>query len=474
MRSLRTRLILSHVLPLFLVVLLTGVSLDYVLETRILLTNLAGELTGEAVLVASLALDSPELWSDTPQAQKFLDQLAPNLAPQAMLLDLEGRLLASTDPAGREHRELEMEMLPGLDDVLAGKVQVHTEYGLHMQSNVVDVLVPAWNREHQVVGAVRLTHQLGNVYQRFLTLRYLIAGVLALGLFLGGMVAWLLALNLERPLQRVTTAVHQLAGGQRSEPLKEQGPDEIRLLASAVNTLVDRLRNLEWTRRRLLANLVHELGRPLGAILAAVQALQGGADQDETLLREILSGIDQEIGRLRRLLDDLARLHDQVLGSLEIERQEVDVGNWLANLLAPWRKLAYAKELNWQVNVPDDLPILDMDPDRMAQALGNLLSNAVKFTPLGGTISVRVGARDGEFWISVTDTGPGIAPEEQTRIFAPFYHGRTDRRFPQGMGLGLSIARDLVLAHGGRLEVTSAGGVGSCFTITLSPKPEQT
>ncbi len=471
MRTLRPRLIVSHILPLLIVILLIGVSLDYVLETRILLTNLAGELTGEAVLVAGLASGNSELWTDSEQAQEFLNQLAPNLAPQAMLLDLEGRLLASTDLADGEQLGQAIDM-PGLDDALAGEVQVHTEYSLHMQANVVDVLVPAWNQEHQVVGAVWLNHQLANVYQRFLTLRYLIAGVLSVGLLLGGMVAWLLALNLQRPLQRVTTAVDQLAGEQRSEPLTERGPDEIRLLSRAVNTLVERLQNLQSSRQRLLANLVHELGRPLGAILSAVQALQGGADQDETWRREILSGIEQEIGQLRRLLDDLARLHDRVLGSLEIEQREVEVGNWLVNMLAPWRKAAYAKELNWQVSVPDDLPILEMDPDRMAQAVGNLLSNAIKFTPPGGTISVGVGAQDGEFWISVTDTGPGIAPEEQTRIFTPFYRGRTDRRFPQGMGLGLGIARDLVLAHGGRLEVTGAAGAGSRFTITLSLKPE--
>ena len=467
MRTLRTRLIVSHILPLLIVVLLIGVSLDYVLETRILLTNLAGELTGEAVLVAGLASGNSELWTDSEQAQEFLNQLAPNLAPQAMLLDLEGRLLASTDPADSEQLGKVIDT-PGLDDALAGEVQVHTEYSLHMQANVVDVLVPSWNQGHQVVGAVWLTHQLANVYQQFLTLRYLIAGVLSVGLFLGGMVAWLLALNLQRPLQRVTTAVHQLAGEQRSEPLAERGPDEIRLLSRAVNTLVERLQNLQSSRQRLLANLVHELGRPLGAIFSAVQALQGGADQDETWRREILSGIEQEIGQLRRLLDDLARLHDRVLGSLEIEKREVEVGSWLVNLLAPWRKAAYAKDLDWQVSVPDDLPTLEMDPDRMAQAVGNLLSNAVKFTPPGGTISVGVGTQDGEFWISVTDTGPGIAPEEQTRIFTPFYSGRTDRRFPQGMGLGLSIARDLVLAHGGRLEVTGAAGAGSRFIITLS------
>jgi signal transduction histidine kinase len=103
----------------------------------------------------------------------------------------------------------------------------------------------------------------------------------------------------------------------------------------------------------------------------------------------------------------------------------------------------------------------------LGQALGNLLSNAIKYTPPGATVSVDAGV-DGEmFWIQVGDTGPGIAPEEQARIFDPFYRSQPGQRFPQGMGLGLSIARDVVVAHGGRLELDSAPGLGSRFTVYL-------
>jgi signal transduction histidine kinase len=103
----------------------------------------------------------------------------------------------------------------------------------------------------------------------------------------------------------------------------------------------------------------------------------------------------------------------------------------------------------------------------LAQVIGNLLSNAIKYTPPGGTISVEVGLEDETFWLRIGDTGPGITEEEQQRIFEPFYRSRRDRRFPQGMGLGLTIAQDLIVAHGGRLEVDSQSGQGSRFTIWL-------
>jgi signal transduction histidine kinase len=103
----------------------------------------------------------------------------------------------------------------------------------------------------------------------------------------------------------------------------------------------------------------------------------------------------------------------------------------------------------------------------LAQAIGNLINNAIKFTPPGGKVTIRAGIQANEVWIAVQDTGPGIPDKDQELIFTPFFRGRAETRFPQGMGLGLSIARDLVMAHQGRLEFGSVQGQGSCFTIWL-------
>jgi signal transduction histidine kinase len=177
--------------------------------------------------------------------------------------------------------------------------------------------------------------------------------------------------------------------------------------------------------------------------------------------------MDAEVERLGRLLDDLAGLHDQVLGTLELNRQPTALSEWLAGTLPPWRESVQAKGLKWVAAIPPNLPTADVDPDRLAQVVGNLLSNAIKYTPPKGTVSLDAGAEGEEAWIRVSDTGPGIGPEEQGRIFAPFYRSQPGRRFPQGMGLGLSIAFSLAAAHGGRLELDSAPGQGSRFTVWL-------
>jgi signal transduction histidine kinase len=110
---------------------------------------------------------------------------------------------------------------------------------------------------------------------------------------------------------------------------------------------------------------------------------------------------------------------------------------------------------------------LYVDDDRVAQAIGNLCSNAVKFTPKGGKVTISAGVEQDHLWIEVSDTGPGISLHDQEMIFQPFYRGNQKRRILQGMGLGLTIARDIINAHGGQIQVESEPGSGAKFKIQL-------
>ena len=466
LNNLRLRFIVSHLIPLLVIVPLMGIALVYVLETQVLLPNLSNELVGQAGLVTEIAMDQSGLWHDSAVAQAFAERVSARLTARLMLLDASGRLLASSDSADAAQVGQPLDHLD-LSQALAGEPSIRVDYSPRMLSEVADVLMPVTGSDGRVVGVIRLTHRLANVYELFLRLRYLIIGILFAGLVLGSAVGWVLALNLEMPLTRVTLAVHQLASGELQEPLAEDGPDEIRILIRSFNLFVQRLQTLEQNRRQLLANLVHELGRPLGGLHSAIQALLGGADRVEALRRELLVGMDAEIAHLRRLLDDLAHLREQLTGMLELARRPVAMSEWLTNLLATRREEAHQKGLQWQVTIPSDLPALEIDPDRLAQAVGNLVSNAIKYTRSGDMVSIEAGTEAAQMFIRVSDTGPGISTEEMEHIFMPFYRGRTGRRFPQGMGLGLAIARDFVMAHGGRLQVESTPGQGSRFTVWL-------
>jgi two-component system sensor histidine kinase BaeS len=464
--TLLRRLVVSHILPLLVTIPIMGIALIFVLETQVLQPGLANELQVDAKLIAAVTRDMPGIWRDAAQAQVMVGHVDPNLTARVMLLDASGRLLASSDPSDAERIDQPL-IHPALPQVLAGRTSIHTDYSAGLQSEIADVFVPVVGSQGQILGVVRLSYPLISVFDQFLHLRYLIAGVLAVGLFFGTAMGSFLAVDLGRPLHHVTQDIYRLASGQDLAPLPEQGPQEIRLLLRAFNDLAGRLRAVEETRRQLLANLAHELGRPLGALHLAVQVMQRGAAEDVSMREQLLAGMATELQGLQRVVDDLVRLRDQLVGQLQMDRRPTALGEWLRRVLSPWRESAREKGLRWEVAVPSDLPVLKIDPERVGQALGNLLSNAIKYTPWGGTVSVSAGTAENAVWIRVSDTGPGIAPEEQAHLFTPFYRGKQAGGPQPGMGLGLGIAHDLIAAHGGRLEVESVPGVGSHFTLWL-------
>jgi signal transduction histidine kinase len=471
LRTLGGRLVVSHILPLVIIVPLMGIALIYVVESEILLSNLATDLTGQARLIAQIVNGRDDLWADDTQAQALVDSLSPLVEARITLLDPQGHLLASSEPG--DAAVLGQVQAPiGWDKVQDSQVSVRRSYSRRLEHEIVDVLVPVDGADGRWLGVVRLSHQLASFAERFVQIRYWIAGVLLAGLLLGAGTGWLLALNLEHPLQRATRAVVGIANGEPMPPITPGRLEEIDELLRAVNNLAERLESAEQARRQLLANLVHELGRPLGAMRPAIQALKGRAGCDEALRQELLEGMDAEIDQLKRLLDDLAGLHDQALGSLELELRPLNLGEWLPPALAPWREAAQAADLHWESNLPPGLPTIQADANRLGQALGNLLSNAIKYTPRRGRISVQAGSTGEEAWIRVGDTGPGLSEEEQERVLMPFYRSQAGRRFPQGMGLGLPIASALAAAHGGRLDIESTPGIGSNFTIWLPLHPE--
>ncbi|MEA4907719.1 MAG: ATP-binding protein [Anaerolineaceae bacterium] len=467
-RSLRVRLIFSHILPLVLTVPLIGLALLYILQSQLILTSLARELQMQAVLIMEMTSHQSTVWHSQDEARLFIARISPELNSEIMLFDAKGVLLASSNTIGQGSTESQVPK-DTLSNALSGQssLQIEPPEIRSFTSNVVDLMVPVVDENGNIVGVIRLNMPLARTWERFEQLRYLVLGVLVGGLVLGGLLGWALALSIERPLRQATDAVYSLSTGQRLDPLPEKGPREIQLLLHAFNNLTERLHTLEEGRRRLLANLVHEIGRPLGALRSAIQALLNGADQEADLRQELLHGMDREMLRLQHLMDELANFYDRTTGSLELNRQAIQIDQWLPEVVAPWRETATAGNLRFDMALSPQAQRLFVDPERLSQAVGNLLSNAIKYTPPGGAVRIATGLAGERYWIRVEDNGPGIPANEHEKIFTPFYRGSTARRFSDGMGLGLSIANDVVLAHGGQLTIESAPGQGSKFTIWL-------
>ncbi len=465
-RTLRSRLVLSHALPLLVIIPIIGVVLTNLIETRVLLPSLARALMTNAVLLADVTGDQSELWSNPAYSEYYLTHLRHDISARVEFLTPGGQLLASSDPTEAGLLGMVLDFA-GVAKARAGQVASYTTYNIASPSEVIDVFVPVLNQNQSLVGILRMSYTYNTLSTEFTRSRYVIVGILAGGLLVGTGLGWSLALNLSKPIREVTQAINDLSHGNRQAPLAERGPEEIQLLAQSFNSLSERLSSMEKARRQLLANLVHELGRPLGALRSAIQALAGGAAHDPKLLEDLTTGMDDQAARLQHLLDDLAHLHDQVLGDLEMEYQPLRVSDWLPKVLRPWQEAAQDKHLTWQTDIPLDLPEISADPDRLASVVENLVSNAIKYTHTGGMVSISALVEGEELLIRVKDNGSGIDSDEQQKVFEPFYRGNQGRRFKQGMGLGLSIARDLIEAHGGRISLESIPGDGSLFTIHL-------
>ncbi|HKH44038.1 MAG TPA: HAMP domain-containing sensor histidine kinase [Thermoanaerobaculia bacterium] len=206
-------------------------------------------------------------------------------------------------------------------------------------------------------------------------------------------------------------------------------------------------------RRQLMADVAHELRTPLSILQGRIEGLLDGVyPRDETHLTELLD----ETRHLSRLVADLGTLAHAEAGALELRKEPVDLGDLVRDVAASLpRPIA--------VEVPAELPALEADPVRIRQVLLNLLANALRHTPAEGVIAVEVQAQPQRMLIRVRDTGSGIAPEDLPHLFERFQKGSDSR----GSGLGLPIARKLVLAHGGDIGIESVLGEGTEVTVSL-------
>jgi signal transduction histidine kinase len=274
--------------------------------------------------------------------------------------------------------------------------------------------------------------------------------------------------RLGTPFADIMSATDAIARGDLSVRLRENIPGELGSLARRFNNMTAELERAEQQRRNLTADIAHELRTPLHIIQGN---LEGMLDGVYAPTEENLNDTLDETRLLARLVDDLQTLSLAEAGQLTLHPTRFRVADLLSDLANGFSAQAADRGVTLQVEAPDpDLEIL-ADYDRLDQVLSNLLTNALRFTPEGGQIRLEAKPLEGCMCFTVSDTGSGIPPEDLPFIFDRFWRGdraRT-RNGVAGSGLGLSIARQLVLAHGGTIDVTSQPGEGTSFCIQLPP-----
>ncbi len=285
-----------------------------------------------------------------------------------------------------------------------------------------------------------------------------------LAVALASLAGLLYSFSLVKPIDRITNTARALRGGDSQARTGMGGDDAIGTLARTFDEMADAIEADRELERRLTADVAHELRTPLQAIQATVEAMQDGVlPMDE----ERLGIVRDETVRLARLADGILELTRLERGAISFASERLDIADVVRTALEGHRILADASDLRLTEDIRDGLVVLG-DADRLTQAVANLLSNAVRYTPEGGQISVRVFSEGDRAIVEVADTGIGIAEEDLPKVFSRFWRADAAReRSTGGLGVGLSMVREIVERHGGTVTVAPRGGGGTAFALRL-------
>jgi signal transduction histidine kinase len=290
-----------------------------------------------------------------------------------------------------------------------------------------------------------------------------LAGAAAAAIALA-MARWL-ARGMTQPLRDMARAAHRMEMGDYAQRVHTVSRDEVGQLAAAFNNMSAELESMERLRRELVANVSHELKTPISALRAHLENLLDGVERPDPDTLQIMLNQSERLGRLVEQLLDLSRIES---GELRLNRTPVPLHPLVREVLSEIEVARADSGVLVRDAVPDDLPAVLVDAERVHQVLYNLLDNALRYTPPGGEVTVEAQRANGSCQVAVRDTGQGISPEHLPRLFERFYRADAARsRDDGGTGIGLAIARSVVEAHGGHIRAESRVGRGSVFTFDL-------
>ena len=468
--GLRARLIITFGSLTLLAVAAFALLVSGTIE-RLIVERLAYELETQARLMAEPVAEDL-LAGDARSVQRILTVFDSDTTARAVVVDRDGRLVAATEPELRSALGRALTQ-PDLNRALAGEEVRGVLPRSELDREVLYVALPivATDGSERTVGAVRLSYQLRDVEETF---RQLNIGI-ALGALGTAAVAGLLAAGiagaLTTPLRALARATRALSAGDFDQRIALEARGEVGQVVAAFNDAAARLREFEVARREFAADVSHELHALAGAMQAAAEALQRGADREPALRDRLVTGLVGHTRRLGRLADDLLELARLEGGRLALDFRPVSLDVVARQAADEWAAEARQRGIALDMQGTDHA-FVSGDHERLVQACGNLVENALKYTSAGGRVWVRAWCIDGVGHVEVRDNGRGIPPEELPFIFHRFYRveGRSSGG-TTGMGLGLAIVDRIVRAHGGTIDVESELGVGSTFNIRLPALP---
>ncbi len=318
--------------------------------------------------------------------------------------------------------------------------------------------------DEDTIGVVEVSKSTLPGEQFLATLRTILLVAVLIATLISLLVSVLLARRLSGPVRQMERATHRIASGDLDVRLgnysaDDRPTDEMGRLAQSIDHMAARLKHLEAARTQFIGEISHDLRTPLTAIKGLLVNLIDSSSPDE---RPSLEIAERETDRLIRLVNQLLDFSRWRSGRLKLDRHPVNIGEIARDAVALNAGRASHRNIALNAEIPVDLPQVSADADRLQRVVLNLLDNAICFTPGGGQVTLAVKQDDAGIEVSVQDTGRGMSEEERERAFEPYYRGEGG-----GAGMGLTIARAIVEAHGGQMGVESGPGQGSRVWFTI-------
>jgi signal transduction histidine kinase len=470
MNSLGLRLFAAFLLIILLVTLVTGLALVLLLRNTPLVQRQTVIRLNEAAR-AALQQGAPPDDPSPEAAAPYVKQLGDTFEVRVLMAGSDGAVIADSTPAASPLK-------------------------LNFRLSTVDPAAPGARngraRDGKLQRWVYVARSVGPGRVLVFALpepRFAVLAFFAENLFLplveagaiGALVSLALALVIARsialPLQKMAAVAQGIARGDHSQTAPIGGPDEVRALGQSLNRMSSQVQATQQAQRDFLANVSHELKTPLTSIQGFAQAMFDGTAESPEAVKRSANIIYSEADRLRRLVEGLLDLARLDVGLRALTRAPLDLRQVLAAVVEKFSLRAKEKGVTLRGEWPPSLPTMVGDADRLAQVFTNLLDNALKHTPAGGSVALAAAVVPDGVEVTVTDTGPGIPPDDLKRIFERFYQVDKSRVRPTGggVGLGLTITKEIVEAHGGSVRVESVVGLGTKFTVRLPPaQPDDT
>jgi two-component system, OmpR family, phosphate regulon sensor histidine kinase PhoR len=478
MRHIQTKITLTYIVFAFLVIVAVGLLSSIGVESYFT-RHLVRELGSHADAIVLLVTRDASLPGDTLDLR--LKELGRAANIRITLIDATGTVLTDSDVPFSQLPRIENHLQrPEIQEALHKKIGWNTRHsttvGREMLYMAKAVEIPPIPGVLQNLKFIRVSVPLENVQRSLAEIRFNIF-LAGLGvLLLVFVVSTFISRRISRPMAAIAEGVQRIRSGDLEARIEVNSEDEIGQVANAVNDMVGKLKEdivhlkkLERVRSEFLGNVSHELRTPLFSLQGFLETLMEGAVDDPKVNREFLQKAYSHASRLNVLLGDLITISHIESGEMKMSFRYFQIKEFLSHVAKDFQSVAEQNhvKIRFDDRIPGDPEVMG-DKERLRVVMDNLIQNAIKYNKHDGTVVIACQSENGTVRVSVTDTGVGIEPDHQPRVFERFYRVDKNRsREVGGTGLGLAIVKHIIEAHGSTVRLTSAVGKGSTFSFTL-------